>query len=55
MERFTQHTPNGASLILGEPKTQAEAAEIYELCCRHGTTYIKNYLKEKYGVGAKKE
>jgi len=28
MERFTQHTPNGASLILGEPKTQAEAAAI---------------------------
>lgn len=31
------------------------AAEIYELCCRHGTTYIKNYLNEKYGVGAKKQ
>ena len=28
MERFTQHTPNGASLILGEPRTQAEAAAI---------------------------
>lgn len=30
MERFTQHTPNGASLILGEPKTQAEAAVLKE-------------------------
>lgn len=27
-ERFTQHTPNGASLILGEPQSPAEAAAI---------------------------
>lgn len=31
MERFTQHTPNGASLILGEPKSQAEAASILKV------------------------
>ena len=26
------------------------AREIFDLCCGHGTTYIKKYLKEKYGV-----
>lgn len=27
------------------------AKEMYDLCCGHGTTFIKKYLKEKYGVG----
>lgn len=30
-------------------KAQNEVAkEIYDLCCGHGTTYIKKYLREHY-------
>ncbi len=39
-ERFTQRTPNGASLILGEPRTQAEAAAILKEQFKKACNYL---------------
>ena len=50
MERFTQHTPNGASLILGEPKTQAEAAAVLKEQFKKACNYLCE-LEDKLEAG----